>query len=89
MDSDYRTVELSRAAERDTDALSDSVYRDVIEEILALEDDPFPPGSKPLRTPGLYSIRVYDQAYRVVYGVSKRRIFIERIRPRRIAYAGL
>jgi mRNA-degrading endonuclease RelE of RelBE toxin-antitoxin system len=80
VDSEYITVEWSRSAEREVRALSDSVRQEVIEEIRALEDDPFSPGSKALRAPGQYSIRVCDQAYRVVYRVSKRR---------RIAYAGL
>ena len=60
-----------------------------MEDILALGEDPFPPGSKLLRGSRIYSMRVYRGLHRAVYMLSKGRVLIIRVRPRATAYRGL
>jgi len=61
-------VLLTRAAERGLDALPKADLRRVRDKILALADDPHPPGSKKLRGEDeLYRIRSGD--YRILYQI--------------------
>lgn len=84
-------VILPTSAQRQLDQLPDNVRDEVMEEILALEDDPLPEGNVALRgNRNLYRIRV-ARRYRVIYQISERekRILIRRVRSRGNAYSGL
>lgn len=63
----YR-VELTPAADRQFKKLPHEAQARLKKKLVALKDDPYPPGVERLRTPGaLLRIRVGD--YRIVYGV--------------------
>lgn len=84
----YRVI-VKPAAERDLEKLPRDVLRRVTERMIALEEDPRPPGCKKLTgEEDLYRIRVGD--YRVVYEVDdgERGVRIARVRHRREVYRG-
>jgi len=84
--------EISNSSQRELDALPDSVWREAVEAISDLAEDPFPSGSIALRGhQGLYRIRIYSGRYRIIYRVSGKqgRVIIKRVRPRASAYQGL
>jgi mRNA interferase RelE/StbE len=62
-----RKVRFERAASRDVDRLPREVQRRVVERIVALAEDPFGAGTKPLQgnLRGLRSVRVGD--WRITY----------------------
>ena len=63
------------------EALPERVFREAVELIAELADDPFPSGSLELRgASGWYRIAFGDDRYRIVYRVSeaRRRILIMR-----------
>lgn len=83
-------LKLSEAAENEISDLPNDIKAQVLDAILDLEDDPFPPGSLALRGwNNLYRIRV--EGYRSIYSVNARRrtVLVERVRPRDVAYLGL
>lgn len=85
-------IKIPSSAQRQLEVLADSVWREAMDAIADLSEDPFPSGSIPLRGhAGLYRIRIYRNQYRVVYRVSERqhKVVIERVRPRASAYRGL
>ena len=80
-------VEVTPAARRDLVKLPRDVLRRVDAHILALADNPRPPGTKKLQgDEGFFRVRVGD--YRILYTVEHHRlvILIVRIRHRREAY---
>ena len=82
----YR-VEVTPAARRDLAKLPQDVLRRVDAHILALAENPYPPGAKRLQgDEGFFRIRVGD--YRVIYMVERGRlvILIVRVRHRREVY---
>ncbi|MCI0585501.1 MAG: type II toxin-antitoxin system RelE/ParE family toxin [Planctomycetes bacterium] len=84
----YRVL-VKPAAERDLEKLPRDVLRRVTERMIALEEDPRPPGCKKLTgEEDLYRIRVGD--YRVVYEIDdgERGVRIARVRHRREVYRG-
>ena len=85
----YR-VELTRAAQRDLTALPKRDLRRIDVRLLALAEDPYPPGVEKLSgSEGLFRVRVGD--YRILYQVEDDRlvVLVVRIRHRREAYRGL
>ena len=83
-------VILPTSAQRQLDQLPDNVRDEVMEEILALEEDPLPEGHVTLRAHrNLYRIRV-ARRYRVIFQLAERekRILILRVRSRGNAYSG-
>jgi len=80
------TVEIKKSAEKEMDRLPDAVHQRVSEKILALENDPRPPGSRKLEGGEGYRLRVGD--YRVLYTVNdqERRLLIYSVAHRREAY---
>ena len=68
-------IELTRAAERGLSALPKAVLKRVDAAILALADDPHPPGSRKLQgVDDLFRVRVGD--YRIIYRVEENRLVI-------------
>jgi mRNA interferase RelE/StbE len=68
-------IRLTRAAERGLAALPQADLRRVDAKILALADDPHPPGSKKLQgEEDLYRIRSGD--FRVLYQVDEARLLV-------------
>ena len=94
--ADQWQIEFLAAAQRELDQLADAAgddaYDEILRDILDLEENPLPPGSVHLRgTKDFYRIYTYRSMYRVVYRVlfGKRKVLVERIRPRPSAYSGL
>lgn len=86
------SIEFKVSAGKEFHQLDDSVKAEARQAIADLAEDPFPAGSLELRGyPGLYRIRFYRNAYRIVYGISEkqRKVIIQRVRPRGSAYEGL
>ncbi|MFN3324293.1 MAG: type II toxin-antitoxin system RelE family toxin [Bryobacteraceae bacterium] len=84
-------VEIPKSTVRELDELPDRIWRDAMEAIAALKDDPFPPDAQELRGyPNFYKTRFYRGQYRLIYYVSEkqRRVVIVRARPRGTAYIG-
>ena len=88
------TIDFLPSARRDLHSLkidlSERVYRDILEQIGDLREDPTPAEAVHLRrTKNLYRIRV-EENHRVIYRVSfgQRRILVVTIRPRGEAYIG-
>jgi mRNA interferase RelE/StbE len=70
----YR-IEVTPAARRALESLPKKVLRQIDRRILALAEDPYPPGSKKLRgAEGLHRVRVGD--YRILYIVEADRLLI-------------
>ena len=67
-------VELTPAARRDLAKLPTDVLRRVDAHILALAEDPYPPGAKKLQGSEFFRVRVGD--YRILYTVERRRLVI-------------
>ena len=85
-------LKVLKSAERELDELPEAAYREVVNAIADLIEDPHPPGSIPLRNyRDVYRVRVYHDRYRLVYQVSRHQqtIVIWRVRPRATAYIGL
>jgi mRNA-degrading endonuclease RelE of RelBE toxin-antitoxin system len=62
-----------------------SAYREALDEILALKEDPTPPESVHLRkTKAEYRIRLYRSMYRAIYQVSigQQLVIVTRVGPR-------
>lgn len=72
------TVRLKPRAERDLDRLPISVARRIWQRLLALEDEPRPPGASKLEGSDAYRIRVSD--YRVVFLIDDRARVVEVVR---------
>lgn len=82
----YR-IEITPAAERDLKSLPKDVLKRVDAKILALADNPRPPGSKLLRGEERFCrVRVGD--YRIIYQIEDDRsvILVVKIRHRREVY---
>ncbi len=63
-------IELTRAAARDLAALPRPMLKRLDACLLALADDPLPPGvKKPKNSDGLYRVRVSD--YRIIYRIEQ------------------
>ncbi len=85
----YR-IEIRPAAVKDLQALPRKVLRQIDAKILALEEDPRPPGSKKLEgADDLWRIRSGD--YRVIYQVRDTVliVLVVRVRHRKDVYRGL
>ena len=84
-------VRFYRSARRELRDIEDAKLReDITATILALAEDPIPPGSLELEDAyHLYRIRI--GGWRVVYALSEkeRTVLITRVRPRGSAYVGL
>ena len=80
-------VELTSSARRDLKKLPRDVLRRVDAHILALAQDPYPPGAQKLKgSEGFFRVRVGD--YRIIYRVEHSRliILVIRVRHRREVY---
>ena len=91
MDAEWK-IEFTPLARRHLDELEDRVRIEAMRAIVDLREDPFPPGSVPLRGyRDVYRIRFYRDQYRIVYRVSEKQgtVLIWRVRPRGSAYHGL
>lgn len=74
MSARYR-IEVTPAARRALESLPKKVLRQIDKRILALADNPYPPGSKKLQdTEDLRRIRVGD--YRILYLVEAERLVV-------------
>jgi len=84
----YR-VEVQRSAERDLDRLSATLFDRISARLIALAEEPRPPGAEKLA--GLEAFRVRVGDYRIVYEVddSARVVFVTRVRHRREVYRRL
>ncbi len=85
----YRLI-LKPSVEKDLRSLPQSAVSRVFKQIEALQDNPFPRGSRKLSaTDELYRVRVGD--YRIVYGVDKagRQVLIYYVRHRGDVYRRL
>ena len=83
------TVEFLPSAERELDTLPRLLRGAALDLILSFEDDPFPPDHLKLEGDNdLYRVRV--DGWRIVYRVNprRRRVRVERIRQRAVAYKG-
>jgi len=68
-------IELTPAARRDLKSVPARVRKQIDKRILALAENPYPPGSKKLRgAEGFHRIRVGD--YRILYIVETHRLVI-------------
>ena len=78
---------IKRSAERDLRRLSSAVFERVNEKILALRDDPRPPGVRKLAG-ALEGWRVRAGDYRILYQIDDeaRTVLIVRVRHRREVY---
>ena len=78
---------IKRSAERDLRRLSSAVFERVNEKILALRDDPRPPGVRKLAG-ALEGWRVRAGDYRILYQIDDeaRTVIIVRVRHRREVY---
>ena len=78
---------IKRSAERDLRRLSHALFERVNERILALRDDPRPPGTRKL-TGALEGWRVRAGDYRILYQVDDdaRTVTIVRVKHRREVY---
>jgi len=84
----YR-VEIQRSAERDLDRLSKMLFDRISARLVALAEEPRPPGAEKLAGLEAFRLRVGD--YRVVYEVddSVRAVIVTRVRHRREVYRKL
>jgi mRNA interferase RelE/StbE len=84
----YR-IEVQRSAERDLDRLSKMLFDRITARLMALAQEPRPPGAEKLAGLEAFRIRVGD--YRVVYEVddSARVVVLTRVRHRRDVYRKL
>jgi len=92
MNLTQRRLKVLKSAERELDDLPEAAYKEAVNAIADLIEDPYPPGSIPLRNyRDVYRIRVYHDRYRLVYRVSEhqQKVVIWRVRPRATAYIGL
>ena len=73
-------VEVQRSAERDLDRLSKTLFDRISARLLALAEEPRPPGAEKLAGLGAFRVRVGD--YRIIYEVddSARVVVVTRIR---------
>lgn len=81
------SLAVKRSAQKDLDTLDDAVFRRVDAKILALADDPRPPGCGKLAGyANQWRIRIGD--YRVIYTIddAQRHIHIVRVAHRREVY---
>ncbi|MBV8729120.1 MAG: hypothetical protein JO336_04860 [Acidobacteriia bacterium] len=95
MESKWK-IRIEAPALRELRALLESegnrAYYAILDDILALEDDPLPKGCIRLRkTKDFYRIYAHGAKCRIIDRVltSSRKILIERVRPRPTAYSGL
>jgi mRNA interferase RelE/StbE len=72
------TVRLKPRAERDLDRLPIAIARRIWQRLLALEDEPRPPGISKLEGSDAYRIRLSD--YRVVFLIDDRLRVVEIVR---------
>jgi mRNA interferase RelE/StbE len=84
----YR-VEVQRSAERDLDRLSKMLFDRISARLMALAEEPRPPGAEKLAGLEAFRFRVGD--YRIIYEVddSARVIVVTRVRHRREVYRKL
>jgi mRNA interferase RelE/StbE len=84
----YR-VEVQRSAERDLDRLSKMLFDRISARLVALAEEPRPPGAEKLT--GLEAFRVRVGDYRIIYevGDSAGLVVVTRVRHRREAYRKL
>jgi mRNA-degrading endonuclease RelE of RelBE toxin-antitoxin system len=90
--ADGWSVEFRPSALRELRQLEDNANAEALQVIQELSEDPFPQDAVGLRGhPGVYRIRCCRDAYRIVYSVSrkKRKVIVQRVRPRQSAYQGL
>ena len=83
-------LRLSLSADNDLSAVPGNIRAQVLDALLDLEEDPFPPGNVAMRGwKNLYRIRI--EGYRIVYQVNARDriVLVERIKPRDRVYRGL
>lgn len=80
------TVELKRSAEKELERLPEIMHDRIVENLLALEQDPRPRGVKKLKDQDTYRMRVGD--YRVIYLIDDpaKRIDVVAIGHRREVY---
>ena len=81
-------VELTASAEKALDRLSDSLYRRIVDKLVALEDDPRPPRiSRKLQAPfDGYRLRVGQWRALYVVDDESRKVTVYAVRHRREAY---
>lgn len=79
-------VTLKRAAQKELEALPDSIMQKIYDQIKSLADDPWPRQSKKLQAGQGYRLRVGD--YRVLYEVARptQTVTVYAVRHRREAY---
>ena len=82
----YRVL-LESGAERDLQAIAESLRDSIIQRILSLRDNPHPPGCKKLSGTA-HNWRIRSGDYRILYAIEKRRkeVLVFRIKHRREAY---
>ena len=62
----YQVI-IKRSAEKELDSFQGSIHERIVGHLLALEENPRPPGSKKLQGQESYRLRVGD--YRVLYTI--------------------
>jgi mRNA interferase RelE/StbE len=79
------TIEIAPAAERQLKALSKSLQDRIVQQLLALQATPRPPGVKKLDS-DIYRVRVGD--YRIIYQIQDQAllILVLRVRHRKDVY---
>jgi len=84
----YR-VEVQRSAERDLERLSKMLFDRISAQLMALAEEPRPPGAQKLAGLDAFRVRVGD--YRIIYEVddSARVVVVTRVRHRREVYRKL
>lgn len=86
------TVKIPAPVQREIDRLPNRVRTEIRDILLDLMDDPYLPDALELRkNPGMFRIRLYDNAYRLLYSINPKRrlVVLFRARTRSDAYDGL
>lgn len=78
------TVKLKRSAEKELDQLPEKIHGRIVNILLALKENPLPPGVKKLRGYKGYRIRVGD--FRILYVIHEKEIEVFSIAHRKDVY---
>lgn len=80
---------IARRAEKELDKLPDSLAKNILEHILLLAKNPYPPNSKKLK--GINNFRLRIGSFKVLYWINtkKKELTILRIADRKTIYRGM
>jgi len=81
----YQVI-IQRPAEKELDALQESIHKRIVKRLLTLEENPRPTGVKKLQGQESYRLRVGD--YRILYTIDdkSKKVFVVAVGHRREVY---